>query len=347
MNNDQGRTTFSSALMVRRWFLLPWLAGTLFGRAATFQETFSADPETRGWRVFGDASLFRWSPTEQSLSVTWDSSRTNSFFYRSLETIVTKSEDFSFSFGVRLSDIQAGSTPGKSNEFEIAIGLLNYSSATNANAFRGAGVSTTYGVRNLVEFDYFPDAGFGDTFATTVVSTNNRIFPAHNFPLTLSAGDNFHITLVYTASNQLVRTMATKNGASFGLPPEQSLNDLSLSGTPDFRVDSIAVISYSDAVQAGPLSVQGSVLAHGTIDDVQFVMPDPPLVGLRLRFTNATWRTEFAGRMNWTYTLERTTNLSEWWPTSIATVDNGGTVSLVDTNQSQASAFYRVRAERP
>ncbi len=347
MNHDQDLTGFSSAMRVRPWCLLLWLAGALLGRAATFQESFSTDPETRGWRVFGDSSLFRWSKTNQNVSVTWDSSRTNSFFYRPLGTIVTKGEDFSFSFGVRLSDIQAGSTRGKSNEFEIAIGLLNYVSATNVNAFRGAGVSTTYGVRNLVEFDYFPDAGFGDTFATTVVSTNNRIFPAHNIGLTLSPGDSFHITLIYTASNQLVRTMATKNGASFGLPPDQSLNDLSLSGTPDFRVDSIAVINYSDAVQAGSLSDQGSVLAHGTVDDVQFVVPDPPVVGLRLRLTNATWRAEFAGRTNWTYTLERTTNLSGWWPTSIATVGNGDAVSLVDTNRSQASAFYRVRAERP
>jgi hypothetical protein len=34
------------------------------------------------WRQFGDGSLFQWNATNQHLEVTWDSSRTNSLFYR-------------------------------------------------------------------------------------------------------------------------------------------------------------------------------------------------------------------------------------------------------------------------
>ena len=155
-----------------------------------------------------------------------------------------------------------GITPGKTNEFQIAVGLINHASATNTNAFRGAGQSATYGVRNLVEFDYFPDAGFGETFATTVVSTNNRIYPAHNFPLKMTTGDTFRVTFVYSASNQLLRTSATRNGVPFGLPPSNTLADLSLAGKQDFRVDAFAISSYSDAIQTGPPAFHGSVLAH-------------------------------------------------------------------------------------
>jgi len=139
--------------------------------AAVFQENFATDPFVRGWRTFGDASLFSWNAASQNIEVTWDSSRANSFFRLPLGTIATESDDFSFGFDVRLSDIRLGNTPGKTNEFQIAVGLINYASATNASAFRGAGQSAAYGVRNLVEFDYFPDAGFGETFASTVVST--------------------------------------------------------------------------------------------------------------------------------------------------------------------------------
>ena len=324
-----------------------WLVAALSGRAASFQETFASDPLTRGWRTFGDASLFHWNALEHRLEVTWDSSRTNSFFHVPLGTVLTKSDDFSFFFKVRLSDIRVGSTSGKSNEFEIAVGLLSYASATNANAFRGAGQSATYGVRNVVEFDYFPDAGFGDTLATTVISTNNRIFPVHNFPLTLGTGDTFQINVAYTASNQLVRTTANRNGASFGLPPGNSLGDLSLIGAPDFRVDSFAVINYSDAVQAGPPAVYGSILAHGAIDEVQFVVPDPPVRDLRLRSIDSRWRAEFAGLTNWSYTLERSTNLSAWLPSAAAAGGNGTRVCLADTNPAGAFVFYRVRAERP
>jgi len=116
-----------------------WLVVALSGRAATISEDFAADPAARGWRVFGDASLFHWNATNQNLEVTWDSSHTNSFYFLPLGTVLTHSDDFTFSFDVRLSDIRVGSTPGKSNEFEIAIGLINYRSATNSKAFRGAG----------------------------------------------------------------------------------------------------------------------------------------------------------------------------------------------------------------
>ena len=341
------RLSLPTLASLRKWWVMLWLAGGTSAEAATFQETFCTDPSLNGWQTFGDSSLYQWNRTNQDLEVTWDSSRTNSFFFRRLDTIVTGSEDFSFSFVLRLHDIRVGSTAGKSNEFEIAIGLLNYASATNSHAFRGTGQSATYGVHNLVEFDYFPDAGFGDTFATTVVTTNNRIYPVHNFPLTLTTGDRFRITLTYCASYQVVHTIVTRNGAAFGLPPNNSLGDLSLSGTPDFRVDSFAVISYSDAVQAGPLSVQGSVLAHGTIDDVQWSVSDPPIGDWQLLRSNAIWRVELVGLTNWAYTLERATNLSAWLPTSATAAGNGTAVSLVDTNPPDATVFYRIRAERP
>src|SRR5205823_604179 len=175
-----------------------WLTAALLGRAAIISEDFAANPAQRGWRVFGDASLFHWNATNQNLEVTWDSSHTNSFFYLPLGTALAKSDDFSFSFDLRLFDIRAGNNPDKPQEFEIAIGLLNYRSATNPMAFRGTGVSSTYGVRNIVEFDYFPDAGSGDTVVTTVISTNN-VFAYYNNFVTLSMDKTYRITMSYSA----------------------------------------------------------------------------------------------------------------------------------------------------
>lgn len=323
-----------------------WLAAVLSGRAADFQETFATDPAGRGWKSHGDATLFRWNPTNQNVEVTWDSSRTNSFFHVPLGTILATNDDFRFSFDLRLADIRVGATPGKSNEFEIALGLLNYKSATNANAFRGAGVSSAYGAKNLVEFDYFPDAGFGETFATVVVSTNNRIYPVHNFPLPMTLGDTFRISVAYAASNQMLRTSATRNGVPYGMPPSQALADLSLSGKSDFRVDAFAIISYSDAVQTGPPSVHGSVLAHGSIDNVEFTVPSP-LTELRLRRTDGFWRTEFVSRLGWIYSLERSLDLKTWSDLSVSIAGNGSTIPLTDPNGGVEKAFYRVRAERP
>ena len=54
-------------------------------RAAAISENFSGAPLARGWKVFGDGSLFHWNPTNQNLEVTWESSRTNSYFQRRSE----------------------------------------------------------------------------------------------------------------------------------------------------------------------------------------------------------------------------------------------------------------------
>jgi hypothetical protein len=197
----------------------------------------------------------------------------------------------------------------------------------------------------LIEFDYFPDAGFGETFATTVVSSNNQIFPVHNFPLAMTLGDTFRISLAYTSSNRLLRTAAMRNGAPYGMPPDKTLANLPLDGVSDFRVDSFAVISYSDAIQTGPQAFHGSVLAHGTIDNVEFTGPQA-VSNLRLTFASGIWQTEFLSRANWRYTLLRTTDWISWAPVSAAVTGNGSMLLLTDPYLTEG-AFYRIRAERP
>jgi len=327
---------------MRALLLVFWLATALFSRAAVISESFDTAPSQGAWRTFGDSSLFYWNATNHNLEVTWDSSHSNSFFYHSLGTILTTNDDFSFSFDLRLLDIHAGSTPGKTNEFEIAIGLINFHNATNSNAYRGAGVSRTYGVRNIVEFDYFPDAGFGDTFATTVISSNNAFAYYNNFPRTISTGVTYRITMSYTASNQLLRTSATTNGVPFS-----PLEAVSLTGKPDFRVDSFAITSYSDAVQVGSPNYYGSVLAHGAVDNTQMVLPSTPLSQLQLRRTNLVWRAGFISTTNWLYTLEGSADSSAWTAVSASVNGTGGMLWLGDTNVSGTKSLYRVKAERP
>ena len=205
------------------WTLL-WLAAALPSRAAATAENFTTDPALRGWREFGDASLFRWNTTNQHLEVTWDSSRTNSLFYHPLRTVLTMADDFSFGFDLRLNDIAIGVNTNKPYTFEIAVGFCRFNSITNKNFFRGAGTSLAFGPRNLVEFDYFPDSDFGATVAPTVVAGNTNVISfSDNHPLELTTEDLFRVDMTYTASNRVLRTMMTRNGAAFG-----PIRDLSL-----------------------------------------------------------------------------------------------------------------------
>jgi hypothetical protein len=168
--------------------------------------------------------------------------------------------------------------------------------------------------------------------------------------LALEERSTFRITLSYTATNQLLRTTATRDGVPYGIPPAQTLADLALAGRPDFRVDSFAVISYSDAFQPGPSSVHGSVLAHGTVDNVQLRLPPAPVQALQLRRSSNSWRAEFQGARGWVYLLERSEDLKQWRAASRqAGADTPAMpITLADTNAPAADgAYYRVRAEKP
>ncbi|HMJ63768.1 MAG TPA: hypothetical protein VK615_00345 [Candidatus Binatia bacterium] len=321
------------------WTLL-WLAAAFPSKAAAIAESFDNDPKLRGWRTFGNGSLFQWEATNQNLEVTWDSSFTNSLFYRPLGTVLAKSDDFSFSFDLCLRDIAIGVNPEKPYTFEIALGLCKFSSITNATFFRGAGVSAAYGPRNLVEFDYFPDSGFGATIAPTVVSTNNAIRFSDNHPLELTPKDLFHVQMSYTASNRVLRTTMTRNGTNF-----VRIYDLSLAGFPDFRVDTFAVISYSDAGQSP--SDAGSILAHGIVDNINWTVPDPPLIALRGVHTPTRFRAHFYAVTNWLYRLEVTRNFQQWYLVTEWPPTTNGPFMLEDTEINPDRAFYRVLANRP
>src|SRR5262249_53776107 len=125
--------------------------------AVTFPEDFAANPATESWQAFGDRSLFHWNSTNHNLEITWDSSHPNSYFARPLNTVLSRSDDFSLEFDLRLADITVGTTPGKPFTFQLAIGFIDLVKATGTNFLRGTGTDST----DLAEFDYFPDSGFG------------------------------------------------------------------------------------------------------------------------------------------------------------------------------------------
>ncbi len=307
-------------------------------KGVTFTENFSASPLANGWKIFGDASLFQWDSTNQNLQVTWDSSRPNTYFHRSLGTILATNDNLSLGFDLRLSDIAIGVDTNKPFTFQIAVGFLNFAQATNATFIRGSGFEAP----NLVEFDYFPDSGFGNTISTPMVSTNNG-YASGGFTVgpELTPNDLFHVEMNYFASNQTLKTIMTKNGATFG-PIEDTILGTNFS---DFRVDSIAVASYSDAGQDPNFA--GSILAHGVVDNFIITVPASPIVNLTGEFSSGSRQVQFNARSNWTYVLERTTDFQYWTNVSPALAGTETRLILQDTNAIVEKAFYRVRADRP
>ncbi len=316
---------------------LLWLSFGPTLHAQSLRQDFSADPTLGGWKTFGDTNLFAWDPGDQNLQVTWDSSRPNSYFYHPLGTILAKDDDFGLEFDVRLSDI---STNAKSGPFEIAVGFLNFNEAMRPDLWRGSGADPIHGPRSIVELDYFPAGYYPDfgpvdpSFSPTLISSNNGF--ASGFDLFAMTNNSlYHVRLQYTATNQTLRTVITADGMPIG-----PIDDVVLGANfTDFRLDTVAVMSYSDTGDDFD-----SVLAHGTVDNLVIMTPPPPVGNAVGGFLGQGWQVQFTGRTNWIYTLERTTDFQFWQSLQSAT---NIPWALLDTNAPSGKAFYRVRAERP
>lgn len=309
-----------------------------FSRAEIFQEDFSADPVSQGWKTFGDPTLFHWNSVEQNLEVTWNSSQSNSYFHRPLGTILAKADDFQLAFDLRLLDVAVGATPGKPYTFQIAVGFLNFADATRTNFLRGTGIDSP----NVVEFDYFPDSGFGATISPTIISRSNQFATSFNFPNELGTGALYHIEMTYTASNRTLATVITSNG--FSTAPIADV--VPAEGFDDFCVDNLAISSYSDAGQ-DPMFA-GSIRARGIVDNFAVTTPAPPIRNLRGRVVNGRWETEFLTRPGWLYTLERTEDFQTWNAASTTTAGDGEVLIFQNDAPAPGTArFYRIRADRP
>jgi hypothetical protein len=155
-------------------------------------------------------------------------------------------------------------------------------------------------------------------------------------PLTLDPGALFHVMMTYTASNQTLQTTVTRNGSPF-----DSTNVVLGTNFSDFRLDQVAVCSYSDA------GADGSLLAHGTVDNFVVTVPPPPVQDFAGSYTNGAWQAQFLSRSNWLYTLQRSADFQSWTNVSSTTPGNATNLFLPDAGPPADKAFYRISAKRP
>ena len=149
-------------------------------------ENFSVNPLANGWVVHGDESLFECDAEGGALAVTWDSEKPNSNFHRPLGLTLTEADTFAFAFDIALREVKAGHLDGQPYTFEVALGLINSKLAKADGFSRGTGSDSP----NLVEWDYFPDTGFGATISSAIASAKSQFAAGFTFPPSWLLGKN-------------------------------------------------------------------------------------------------------------------------------------------------------------
>jgi hypothetical protein len=291
--------------------------------ADTFVERFTTNPMLDGWQIFGDTNLFQWDSTNQNLDVTWDSSQTNSCFYRPLGATFTKAESFCVLFDLNLTDAEA------TGYFELAIGLCNLADSTSTNFSRANAVCP-----NLFEFDYFPDGGYGPSFDATLFDANDNFYYTYDDSQPLAIGMTYQVVLIHRAGESTISGTVFTNGQVFSTLPE-----VSFGGADDFQLDTLAISSYTSTDDY----YGDSLLAHGIVDNLAFASPLPVDKVKAL----AAGEIQFASDTNWLYTLEQTADFKTWTPAAPGVFGNGTNLVLQATNLPADKAFYRVRADLP
>lgn len=307
------------------------LAAALQTRAVGINETFSTDPLQNGWQVFGATNLIQWNPTNQNLDVTWDSTQPNTYFYHPLGITLTSQYNFTVAF-----DLQISNAVAYNYGFELAIGLINFQEATNAVFNRSTGTNSP----DLVEFDFFPDVGYGPTVWPLFVDSNsvfNWNGPSDYAIYQPAPGDWYHVVMDYNALYRTMTTTMTNFEGTSGIV----ISDPISTNLSDFRVDTFSVSSYGDD------GYGDSIYAQGAVDNISVTVPPMPVLGLTGQFQDGRWVAKFGSSTGWTYTLQCTTDLQTWTDVSAPAAGNGTNLFLRDTNSVGAQGFYRVRATQP
>jgi len=291
-------------------------------------DDFSVDPLANGWAVHGDESLFKWDGVAKALTVTWDSERPNSLFHRPLGLTLTEADAFAFVFDITLDSAKAGHRDGQPYTFEVALGLLNTALAKGDGFKRGTGTDSP----NIVEWDYFPDTGFGATISPAIASANSRFAAGFTFPAEMGPGKTYSVRMEYDPSAREVRTAMLENGEDWKVIKTVALPE----GFDGFAVDAFSISSYT---AKGSESI---LLATGSVDNLAIAVgrSQPRIVNTRM--VDGEWSAQAFDVESAEYVLERSVDLSEWQPVEHGVLVDGFYLRLCDGQSTEGGAFYRL-----
>lgn len=314
-----------------------WLAWGLISVVplrATVLDDFSSDPFARGWQRLGEGDLFGWDAAGERLQVTWDSSRSNSACIIPLSTSLARTDDFEFSVDLTLEDIAIGLNEDQSFTFQLAIGWISVADFSRGEFRRGTG----HDAWNVVEFDYFPDSGFGPTISPVALSMNRQWFwQPMTVGVTLEINRAYRIRMAFDAQQQEIRTELMVDGQ----PGPEVKTVRAPAGFTDFRLDAFGILSYSDA------GADGSIRAHGVLDNLVLQFPEAPRPVLKWAEGAVGSVLQCEGRKGWSFRLLRSGDLRNWEAFEPVFNTEAGVEWRELGKRGEVIQFFRAEAFRP
>ena len=125
---------------------------------------------------------------------------------------------------------------------------------------------------------------------TNVSKTNMNDFYFAYDSLPLNVGVTYHVRLTHIAVEPAIRGEVSAHGQIY-----TSLSNVFAGPITDFRLDTLAISSYSAAGDA----YGDSLLAHGAVDNIIVTLPPPPVQGLTGAVSHGLWQVQFNERTNW------------------------------------------------
>ena len=291
-------------------------------------ESFATNPLANGWMLHGDESLFEWDAEAGALEVTWNSEKPNSYFYRPIGQTLTEKDSFAFTFQLTLNEVKAGHLDGQPYTFEVAIGLLNLESAKEGGFMRGTGTDSP----NLVEWDYFPDTGFGATVSPALASSKSEFSAGFTFPAELTKGKVYTVRMEYDGSTGVLKSEMLEDGK-----PWKSIAEVKRKmDHAGFMIDAFSISNYT--ANGG----ESSLFANGTIDELAIATSrsGPSLVDVHLY--GGRWRARVFVVNPDDWQLQRSGDLLNWKSLDVIRKTNQFFIRFADPEPVGRNQFYRI-----
>ena len=291
-------------------------------------ESFATNPLANGWMLHGDESLFEWDAEAGALDVTWNSEKPNSYFYRPIGQTLTEKDSFAFTFQLTLNEVKAGHLDGQPYTFEVAIGLLNLETAKELGFMRGTGTDSP----NLVEWDYFPDTGFGATVSPALASSKSEFSAGFTFPAELTKGKVYTVHMGYDGSTGVLKTEMLEEGKPWKTIAEVKRKN----AHAGFLVDTFSISNFTAK------GSESSLLATGTIDELAIATSrsGPSFVDVHL--DEGQWRARAFVVAPDDWQLQRSGDLRDWKSLDAVQKPSQFFMRFTDPEPVGRNQFYRI-----